>query len=1377
MQPVDGTALATEPFVNAKQSAVDTLFGSAVSWRKLIDTSAERDVVHETFVIEYVDSLSAEEALSNLRSHSDVNFAEFSVPYSVDDVLLSDEPLADSTFHLDLVNATRAWNVTQGNRSVRLAFVDTGIYFDHPDFEGQMWINPGEDLNGNGILDATDLDGVDNDGNGFIDDLRGYDFVDRIEVLEPGDFRARDWDATDDGSGHGTFVAGIAAAAQGNGAGISGVAPGVSIVPLRAFSRDGIGADIDIAAAIIYAADQGFEVINLSFGDVYQSSIMRSAIEYANYKGSVVVASGGNNGGDGPHYPSDYTDVISVVWLNGQGTGAESRATHGVGIDIGAPGSGIFTTLHPFDVDEPGEEDLYGRVSGSSMAAPMVSAAAALVLSLNSSLSPTAVRDILTSTATDLNASGWDHETASGRLNVERALLNTLPSRVEITSPTNNQGFAEGQVQVVGSVIHPDLQNWTLEIADGDSSIAAAAWSSFGASASQVYNGVLGTLDVAEQTEGVKTLRLTVSLKDGRDIEDRRRIYVDRTEPEMLLRYIGVAATDGKLGVAVDVQTDDLTDVVLRVAGMAADESVRSDRLSTRHGLHWVDASLAGGVTSVSVIATNVAGGVSQIDTTLNVPAARLNSDLFEVRDLSIPHGFLLDSATDFDQDGLMEIIYNRYQDGWIGDTLVVAEFDGTDFRRSFSIVANVFPRDVGDSNGNGLVEVLGQVGPASLVLEQAGEGGYPSNAILVDTSGISNPSGQSAVWSAGFHDVNDDGRDELISHNTSTVRILSIQNNSLSLFQEILNPTGVENSELASNTFEQPEILEGDFDGDGLSNILLGDGDGDWIMLEQDGAGLMQVTWTFETDRYSGSTRFGKGDYDGDGVVDFVTYTRNWLPSTSLADREPDLGIYYFWKSIGDDEYVLESTIAVPGLIDRHGSMASIDVDADGSDELVLLDSPDLYLMDRLPGGQRTLAYHLSASSGESPDGPMSARMVSGSFDGSANQFIVFANANGQMSSLQPTGNSAIAPPQWITAKPDGSDSVSLTWFAPAADSVTVFRSEDGAPFQPIATTTDQFLTDSTTVESEYRLQAWYNDVPSALGASRFILPHDPAIITEVTYPKTNRIRLAFSRTMQSSTTPDQFVLSTGVIASEVLNVEGGRAFVATFPSGDVALADSLYLVNVIDSDGLVLPVDRLAVNFPESDGAFLLATTWNVELPNSIEIVFNRDLDPTTVVPGNFSLSPAGSIEAVATSVETPGRVLVDIGGLNLVATGINPTLTLSGLRSSDNLPLAPEGNVLRLFAEPVDLENVLVYPNPVDTRIHASESRISGLPAGTRVTILTADGSVIARLPTTENAGEVIWDLRDSSGALVASGVYLLRIEQETGSNTFKKVVVVR
>lgn len=267
------------------------------------------------------------------------------------------------------INAVPAWDITRGDPDVVVAVLDTGIDLQHPELASQAWVNPDE-VPGNG---------VDDDNNGYIDDINGFDFLNHDSSV----FDAGDQDI------HGTHVAGIIAAKANNRKGIAGVAPGVKIMALKFIGPEG-GNISDAIEAIEYARSMGVKVSNNSWGGSEYSQSLRDAIEDS---GMLFIAASGNSGADAdlaPEYPAAFEcdNIISVAALNNRGSlpfwsnyGADS-------VDLAAPGSGIMSILELI----PGSTFLYGYISGTSQAAPFVTGTAALVYSENQSLSPTEVK-------------------------------------------------------------------------------------------------------------------------------------------------------------------------------------------------------------------------------------------------------------------------------------------------------------------------------------------------------------------------------------------------------------------------------------------------------------------------------------------------------------------------------------------------------------------------------------------------------------------------------------------------------------------------------------------------------------------------------------------------------------------------------------------------------------------------------------------------------------------------------------------------------------------------------------------------------------------------------------------------------------------------
>lgn len=281
---------------------------------------------------------------------------------------------------------TSAWDHESGDPSTVIAIIDTGVDADHPDLVGNLWTNPGEAPNG-----------VDDDGNGKKDDIYGWDFVQNDstpqDLLDPPDVL-----------GHGTHVAGIAAAEWNNSQGGAGVCPECSLMILRAGTQGAGFASGDIVAAIRYAADNGADVINLSIGGPQWGKAERNALKYAIGKGSLIVAAAGNEDRNndtidystvpifgvpfGPSYPASYDlpGLISVA-ASTPGDGYASFSNVGrYSVDLAAPGVDIVSTV---------PTSAYLEMSGTSMSSPFVAGLAGLLRSANTSMTPVQMKNAI----------------------------------------------------------------------------------------------------------------------------------------------------------------------------------------------------------------------------------------------------------------------------------------------------------------------------------------------------------------------------------------------------------------------------------------------------------------------------------------------------------------------------------------------------------------------------------------------------------------------------------------------------------------------------------------------------------------------------------------------------------------------------------------------------------------------------------------------------------------------------------------------------------------------------------------------------------------------------------------------------------------------
>lgn len=273
----------------------------------------------------------------------------------------------DIQYAWEMIEAFDGWAISQGSPNVVVAVIDTGVQLDHPDLQAKL--------------------------------VAGYDFVEN--------------DTTpDDEQGHGTHVAGTVAAVTNNGIGVAGTCPLCKLMPVRVLDAAGYGSDLDVANGIVYAADHGAQVINMSLGGDAPATVLENAVDYAWNKGVLVACAAGNSGyndDDNPlQYPSYYGNCLAV----GATDSWDERAyysTYGQWVDIAAPGDYIFSTMLGSD---------YELLSGTSMATPHVAGVAGLLASQG--LSQAQIRDRLQRTADPIAGTGeyW----SNGRLNLLRAV-------------------------------------------------------------------------------------------------------------------------------------------------------------------------------------------------------------------------------------------------------------------------------------------------------------------------------------------------------------------------------------------------------------------------------------------------------------------------------------------------------------------------------------------------------------------------------------------------------------------------------------------------------------------------------------------------------------------------------------------------------------------------------------------------------------------------------------------------------------------------------------------------------------------------------------------------------------------------------------------
>jgi subtilisin family serine protease len=329
------------------------------------------------------------------------------------------------------INATNdIWSLYKGE-GIRIAIVDSGIALTHEDIASNIWVNDAERLG---------LPGVDDDGDGYVDDVNGWDFVDND--ANPTDLY-----------GHGTHVAGIAAAVGGNSKGIIGVAPLAKVIPVRVLGSNGSGSISNVARGIEYAAKVGAQVINLSLGAMnlsgYSVSILQRAVDFARSLGSIVVAAAGNSNADVNRFsPANLSGVIAVGATDAYDRRA-SFSNFGEKLFMTAPGVDILSLgTKSYHIGKKVTNNYY-RANGTSMATPFVSGAVALLLDQNPFASFQDIELLLAGGAKDLGKPGWDAYYGYGRLDVAASIKLGASGVLSSSSIRINASYASQSALIV----------------------------------------------------------------------------------------------------------------------------------------------------------------------------------------------------------------------------------------------------------------------------------------------------------------------------------------------------------------------------------------------------------------------------------------------------------------------------------------------------------------------------------------------------------------------------------------------------------------------------------------------------------------------------------------------------------------------------------------------------------------------------------------------------------------------------------------------------------------------------------------------------------------------------------------------------------------
>ncbi len=401
----------------------------------------------------------------------------------------------DPTFpaHLTQINAPNAWNIFNGNSNITCAIVDNAVAWNHSDLVANTYTNS---------IEASGIVGVDDDANGYVDDINGYDVADNDNNAIP----------SNNAMDHGTHCAGIAGATNNNSIGIASIGWNIKIIPVKCQNNTGTTNGIANGyGGILYAAKAGARVISCSWASTGSASASEQAvIDYAWSKGSILVCAAANDGNSVLHYPAAYNHVYAVASVN-SANGKSGFSCFGTWVDISAPGEGLFSTL---------PANGYGSKSGTSMATPVVAGLAALMLSKTPYMTQTDVLNCISSTAANIyTISGNSAYVSGNQLGAGRidafAAMNCAASFSQQPVVSNFYALTKNTcpntpIQFKDSSLYmPTAWSWTFQAgspATSTSSNPSVQWSAPG-----VYSVALQATNSNGGNTMIKTAYITVA--------------------------------------------------------------------------------------------------------------------------------------------------------------------------------------------------------------------------------------------------------------------------------------------------------------------------------------------------------------------------------------------------------------------------------------------------------------------------------------------------------------------------------------------------------------------------------------------------------------------------------------------------------------------------------------------------------------------------------------------------------------------------------------------------------------------------------------------------------------------------------------------------
>ena len=1316
--------------------------------------------------------------------------------FTLDESFPPNDSLSSKQWNIKALALEKAWKISVGD-GILVGVIDTGIDFMHNDLKDNIWVNPLEDSNGNGRFDPWwfteerngvkgDFDGIDNDDNGTIDDVIGYDFVDQT-VFNAGDAAIRDGLPFDE-QGHGTQCSGIIAAKSNNSIGVAGIAPKAKLVCLRAFDITGNAEEDDVAAAIVYAAMNGVRVLSMSFGDIVESPLVRDAIHFAHESGVTMFASSGNDNQQPTRllrrYPASYEHVIAVGALT-ERLSLAGFSSYGSYVSFCAPGVGIPTT-RVGNRYNPGFQ-------GTSAAAPHGAAVAALLLAANPQLSPDDIRGILLSTATDLGEKGWDEKYGAGLVNAEKCLENAEPTLFTIDYPTQGQVIHTSLVSnitIKGNTLVPLFAYSELYYTKGDAN-EKTIWTQIGQRRNErTAAGVLGNLPTTNLLDTSYTFRSVVFLTNGNTLERRIRIDVVSKQSDLAILSHEILPTwvHDKNKPVFTVSLSQRCRVILELFSSQSTILGTFDypqKISRNHSVildyPFIDNE------KYSVKMTALIDGADTLTQSFPlefIDTRQYRTETMQNTGLTLPISYLSQEVSPFYSEEQTIAVINSEKTKF--SELRLYEYSQNSFMLKESTSDIWIPQGFGDSNGDGVKELLCYRRDASTystrTFQMKNDGTTFKNSLFSNEL-LELRRNRKEFAAAAFFDLDKDGKDEIFGFRDSVLSIVRFNGTTYEEFIRLENqsPRGPDGRE---NTHERPFCLIDDIDNDGKNEIVFADSDADLMIYEYDN-GQCTFEFSFIHEGEGGTEFVQSGDIDGDGKKELVFGYYSYQTPDLRGESEPSLWHYSIIRSPSPNIYEKLNTqhfygVRIGSEFERGVRVANID--GKKGDELIISIFPRTYIMrwDEAVTDLQPFWYC---------DTTFSRTAVILDSKNSQKKLVGITTFNSV--TFFETQEDKKPGPDIIIAKPINETTPLLKWKQfPDADSyiIDVFiypYSANSSPEYSFKVTSTEFSQEQFPTNTPYIFTITAtsgNNTLSMPTISPVIYLHSPSELKTAVAQNSSYIVLKYGGYLpQTPISPFLFSLSDvnntdNIIRPLTALIADDSTIVLRF-SPAISFTDAvIHIASFYDRFSLLTRKSEATVSIPQNrqfDSLFLASIT--VVNPTTLNVLFSKKIDEMSAnVLNNYTIEPERFITSVRIDNESSVTLFLD-SSAPLLPIGKNYILTAKNLRDISGQPMTRGAGSFIGFTLAADNGNeAFMYPSPV--RLSDKQPVYFGnLPPRATITIMTIDGVRLLSLEETDGNGGIEWNGLTENNEELSTGVYLFRVEgYDKSGNTIEPVL---